>query len=209
MSSQATTDASGHAVTLRDGSQVTVRPMNAVDAPLFAAMYERLSPESKRRRFVVAPPTLSAEDLLYLTDVDHRRHDALVALDPDTGDLIGEARYVLMRDQPGAAEVAALVEERWRGRGLATVMLTELSERARENGIERYIALVSPDNEIVLDALERIGAHHAGSDADQLELEIEIPAEGLPARMRGALQWAAQGQIGLLGAIARRLMVWR
>jgi RimJ/RimL family protein N-acetyltransferase len=175
------------------------------DAPLFAAMYERLSAESRRRRFVVAPPDLSEEDLRYLTDVDQRRHGALIALDPETGELVGEARYVQITDQPGAAEVAALVAEGWRGRGLATAMLTELSERARDNGLDRYVALVSTDNDVVLDALERLGARHTGTDADQLELEIEIPAEGLAARMRGALQWAAQGQVGLLGAIARRL----
>jgi RimJ/RimL family protein N-acetyltransferase len=192
-------------MTLRDGSGVTVRPLDPDDAPLFAAMYERLGPESRRHRFVVAPPDLSDEDLRYLTDLDHRRHDALIALDPETGDMVGEARYVALRGQPGAAEVAALVAEDWRGRGLATVLLTELSRRARENGLERYVALVSPDNDVVLAALERIGARHTGSDADQLELELELPAEGLPARMRGALKWAAQGQLGLLGTITRRL----
>jgi RimJ/RimL family protein N-acetyltransferase len=188
---------------------VTVRPVDSADAPLFSAMYEELSPESRRRRFVVAPASLTDEDLRYLTDIDHRRHDALIAVDPDTGDMVGEARYVLMRDEPGAAEVAALVAEGWRGRGLATALLTELSERARQHGLDRYVALVSPDNHVVLEALERLGARHTGMDADQLELEIEIPAEGLPARMQGALKWAAQGQLGLLGAIARRLMVWR
>jgi RimJ/RimL family protein N-acetyltransferase len=197
------------AKTLRDGSRVTVRPINHADASRFAEMYERLGEESRRHRFVVAPPTLSAEDLRYLTDVDHRRHDALIALDPETGALVGEARYVCLRDQPKAAEVAALVAEDWRGRGLATTLLTELSNRARENGLERYVALVSPDNEIVLDALEGIGARHKGTDGDQVELEIEIPAEGLPARMQGALKWAAQGQLGLVGAIARRLMSLR
>jgi RimJ/RimL family protein N-acetyltransferase len=205
MSSLPTTDASGHAVTLRDNSQVKVRPVSSADAPLFAAMYERLSPASKRRRFVVAPPELTDEDLRYLTEVDQRRHGALVALDPETGELVGEARYVQMRDRPSAAEVAALVAEDWQGRGLATAMLTELSELARENGLDRYVALVSTDNHVVLEALERLGARHTGADGDQLEIEIEIPVEGLPARMRGALKWAAQGQLGLLGAIARRL----
>jgi RimJ/RimL family protein N-acetyltransferase len=190
---------------LRDGSRVTVRPISVGDAPLFAALYERLRPESRRRRFVVAPAILTDEDLRYLTDLDHRRHHALIAIDPESGRLVGEARYVLIRDQPGAAEVAALVDEDWRGRGLATALLTELSKRARENGLERYVALVSPDNEVVIDALEREGARHTGTDADQLELEIEIPAEGLAVRMQGALKWAAQGQLGLLGAIARRL----
>lgn len=196
-------------MTLDDGSRVTVRPMSAEDGASFSAMYERLGPESRRRRFVVAPPSLSEEDLRYLTDIDHRRHDALIALDPDTDELIGEARYVSIRGRPDAAEVAALVSEGWRGRGLATMLLTELSKRAREHGIERYVALVSTDNHIVLEALERLGARHTGTDGDQLELEIELPSEGLPDRMRGALKWAAQGQLGLLGAIARRLMSWR
>jgi RimJ/RimL family protein N-acetyltransferase len=208
MHSQATKKATEQEAVLRDGSRVSIRPIRASDAPLVARAYERLTPESRRRRFIVAPPSLSEEDLRYLTDIDHRRHDALIALDPVTGEAIGEARYVRLLGQPDAAEVAAVVDEDWRGRGLATALLTELTARARANGLERYIALVSADNHIVLEALEKLGARHRNTDGDELELEIDLPGEGMPARLRGALRWAAQGQVGLLGALARRLLPW-
>jgi RimJ/RimL family protein N-acetyltransferase len=208
MSSHTTPETSDAAVVLRDGSRATIRPISLSDAPLVARAYERLSQESRRRRFVVSPPHLSDEDLRHLTDVDHRRHDALIAIDGASGDAVGEARYVSLPGQRGSAEVAALIAEDWRGRGLATALLTELTRRARANGIERYVAVVSVDNHVVLEALERLGARHTGTDGDQLELEIELPTEGMPARMRGALHWAARGQLGLLGAVARRLTPW-
>src|SRR5213078_2200993 len=122
MSSPTANEATERALRLRDGSRVTVRPVRLEDAPLIAGAYGRLSEESRRRRFFVAPPELSDEDLRHLTDIDHRRHEALIALDPAGGEVVGEARYVSLPGRPGTAEVAAVVDEEWRGRGLATAL---------------------------------------------------------------------------------------
>jgi RimJ/RimL family protein N-acetyltransferase len=208
MNSQTTQDASELAVTLRDGSQVLIRPICASDKPLVAAAYERLSPESRRRRFLVTQSRLSDEDLRYLTEVDHRRHEALIALDAQTGEAVGDARYVQLPGQREAAEVAAVVADDWHGRGLATALLTELTQRARAIGLSRYTAVVSADNRAVLDALEGLGARRTGTGGGEVELEIELPSEGLPGRLRGALRWAAEGQLRLLGGLARRLAPW-
>ena len=208
MNSQTTQDASEFAVTLRDGSQVLIRPICASDKPLVAAAYDRLSPESRRRRFLVAPSRLSDEDLRYLTEVDHRRHEALIALDAETGEAVGDARYVRLPGDREAAEVATVVADGWHGRGLATALLTELTDRARANGLSRYTAVVSADNRVVLDALEGLGARRTGTGGDEVELEIELPSEELPGRLRGALRWAAEGQLRLLGGLASRIAPW-
>ena len=205
MDSQAIQEAASLAITLRDGSRVLVRPVRPEDKPLFAAAYERLSPESRRRRFLSPPSRLTTEDLRYFTEVDHRRHEALIALDPDTGDVVGDARYVRLPGERETAEVATFVADDWRRRGIATSLLTELTRRARANGLRRYTALVSADNGVVLEALERFGARHKGMSAGEVELEIDLPSEGLPTRLMGALRWAADGQLRLLGGLARRL----
>jgi RimJ/RimL family protein N-acetyltransferase len=205
MDSQATHGAAGLAVTLRDSSRVLIRPVCPDDMPLFAAAYERLSPEARRRRFLSAPSRLTTEDLRYFTEVDHRRHEALIALDPETGDVVGDARYVRPSGERETAEVATFVADDWRRRGLATALLTELTGRARANGLRRYTALVSADNGVVLEALERLGARRRGTSAGEVELEIDLPSEGIPTRLVGALRWASEGQLRLLGGLARRL----
>jgi RimJ/RimL family protein N-acetyltransferase len=189
---------------LRDGRTIIVRPIEPADAPLLAAAYERLSEESRRRRFVVAPARLSDEDLRYLTDVDGTRHDALVALDPETGDLLGEARYVREVGKTDTAEVAAFVVDDWQNRGIATTLLMELTRRARARGLTRYKAIVAADHRVVLEALAKLGGEPVDAGDGQVELAFDLPAEGFSERLSGALRWAAGGQLRLLGEIARR-----
>ena len=38
--------------------------------------------------------------LRYLTDIDHRDHEAMTALDEETGEGVGVARYVGDRERP-------------------------------------------------------------------------------------------------------------
>jgi RimJ/RimL family protein N-acetyltransferase len=194
-------------VEARDGSRILLRRITPADADSLAQVYERLSPKSRERRFTSAPAHLSTEDLQYLTDVDGRRHDALVALDVETGELVGEARYVRERDRPDIGEVAVLVADEWQRRGIATALLTELTKRARRQGLRRYRALVATDNHVVLEALASRGSEATGTEAGQAMLEFEFPAEGLserlPEPLKAALNWSARGRLRLLGMIAR------
>ncbi|GAC1522951.1 MAG: hypothetical protein NVS2B6_08430 [Thermoleophilaceae bacterium] len=197
-------------VALRDGSTVLVRPIARSDGDLLAVAFRRLSPTSRRRRFLTTADELTSEDISYLTDVDHRRHEALVALDPANGDALGVARYVRVPGDRESAEVAVAVIDEWQNRGIATVLLDRLTERARANGLRRYTALVSTENSVVIEALERIGAARFGlTDEGEIEYGINFPAQGISGRLRGALEAAATGQLDLLTAITRRLTIWR
>jgi RimJ/RimL family protein N-acetyltransferase len=168
---------------------VTIREIHPSDKPLIKAFYDELSDRSRRLRFIVPTNELSDEDLEYLTEVDHRRHEAMVALDGDR--LVGVARYVRAPRDRGSAEVAVVVADDRQGQGIGTTLLDRLTERARENGILRYTALVSDDNDIVIDALERAGAERTAAEEGQIEFAIDVPAEGLGERLRTAMRWIA------------------
>jgi GNAT superfamily N-acetyltransferase len=64
---------------------------------------------------------LSARQLAYLTEVDHRDHEALVAIEPSSRDGLGVARYVRSRENPREAEFAVAVADDWQRRGLGTL----------------------------------------------------------------------------------------
>jgi RimJ/RimL family protein N-acetyltransferase len=167
---------------------VTIRQIEPGDRDLIRAFYDELSDRSRRLRFLVPATTLSDEDLRYLTEVDHKRHEAMVALDGDR--LVGVARYVRAPRDRESAEVAVVVVDDRQGQGIGTTLLDRLTERARENGILRYTALVSEDNDIVIDALERAGAERtATAEQGEIEFAIDVPAEGLGERLRTALRW--------------------
>jgi RimJ/RimL family protein N-acetyltransferase len=168
----------------------TIRPIEPDDKAAVRAFYHELSDRSRRLRFLVPTSEISDEDLAYLTEVDHRRHEALVALDGDR--VVGVARFVRTPGDRESAEVAVVVVDDRQNQGIGTALLDQLTERARENGIVRYTALVSRDNEIVLGALERAGAARTGSTDDgEIEFAVDLPAEGLGERLRASLRGVA------------------
>jgi RimJ/RimL family protein N-acetyltransferase len=192
---------------LRDGSEVVIRELTPRDAPVLAEAFERLSPESRDLRFLGAKPRLSSGDLQYLTDVDGYTHEALGAVDSATGRGVGVARFVRLGPEAPVAEVAVTVVDDWQRRGLATLLLEELNERARAVGIERYTALVSGDNKAVVALLDRIGARVLSADAASatVEYEVDLPAVGLGHSLRAALREAASGHMTLPRRVADAL----
>ena len=190
-------------VELRDGGTIAIRPIEPDDKALLQSMFARLSPGSRRRRFMTEADELSPEDLAYLTEVDHRRHEALVALDPETGELLGVARWFRIPGRREVAELAAAVVDEHQGRGIASALVAAINERARAERIEHYSALVSTDNVQVIEALESHGAVRRDADEpDQVEFEVEVPGEGVGAGLATGLHAAALGQLRLAGAAA-------
>ena len=164
-------------VTLRDGSEVDIRPVRPTDKQLLHDGFARLSAESRYRRFLVPMPRLSERLLRYLTEIDHHDHEALGALAAGSGEPIGIARYVRSEQDGDVAEVAVAVIDDWHGRGVATALLTRLAERAREEGIARFTATCQAGNAEALELVEDLGATRTtATDCSLVEAQVELPA---------------------------------
>ena len=186
------TGADAERARLRDGSEVLVRPIGSEDRERLRAGFERLSERSRYMRFQAPLPVLSDKQLSYLTAVDHHDHEALLALDPETEDGVGVARFVRVNDT--VAECAIVVADDWQGRGVATMLLDRLVDRAREEGVERFTALVMAENSEALRLLERLGDTEERRAGSQVELDIALPAAPEPSpQLRLALAGVARG----------------
>src|SRR5919112_571426 len=131
-------------LTLRDGTCVPVRGIRTEDAPALQRLVGRSSERSINLRFFGPLKALSDESGRHFADVDGEDRFALVALDPrDRGEIVGVVRYE-REGETGAAEYAALVEDRFQGRGLGIGLTRRLIEAARENGIGRLAAMPMP-----------------------------------------------------------------
>ena len=133
---------------------VVTRPVRPEDLAAFERMWARLSEETIYRRFHAPIQRLSLKLRRYLVEVDHRDHDALVAV--AGGEVIAVARYHRCADDPAAAEVAVLVEDAWQGRGLGLRMLRELACLASRRGIHVLTGDVQADNRRMLDLVRSI-----------------------------------------------------
>jgi RimJ/RimL family protein N-acetyltransferase len=182
---------------LRDGSEVVVRPIRSDDRDAIVTAFERLSEQSRYQRFMTAVDELSPSQLEYLTDVDHHDHEALVAFDPTTGDGVAVARFVRLDDDI-TAEAAVTVIDDWQGRGLGTALCNLLAERAREEGIRRFNALLLAGNDQMHDVLASLGpAKVLSREAGTVEVEVDIPPAGIGNHMAGVLRVVAGGTVEL------------
>lgn len=189
-----------HRHVLADGTRVIIRPIEAGDGEKLQAAFERLSPESRYRRFFTAMPRLSEAMLLHLLDVDGVDRVAWAALDADTDGEpgIGVARYFRIADQPDAAEMAVAVVDDYQHRGLGALLLRHLSRTAREQGIQHFVGTVLAQNRPMLDLIEGAGGRYTLDEPGVLRLEIEVPdvdsAEagprpGIFKLLRAAARW--------------------
>lgn len=184
---------------MRDGSSIRIRPIEPEDRPELAAGFERLSPESRFRRFLSPLPRLTEAQLDYLTRVDHHDHEALVALEAEAERGIAVARYV--RIDGDRAEPAVAVADDWQGRGVGTTLLDALSERAYAEGIRCFQATVLATNERALGLLHSLGATSFRRAGTELVVEVPVPEPpGAGPRLLGLLHAAAAG---LLAAVPR------
>jgi RimJ/RimL family protein N-acetyltransferase len=134
-------------VRLRDGTVVQVRPIEPKDAARLVRFHDALSPESVRLRFFTVHPHLSEGETVRFTTVDHHDREALVALVDD--DIIGVGRYERLQGTD-EAEVAFVVGDSWQGRGVGSTLLQGLAERARTQGICRFVAQTLAHNHPML-----------------------------------------------------------
>ncbi len=194
-------------VTLRDGARVTLRQLTRDDRQRLAASFSRLTEEPRYRRFFTTKNELSEADLDYRVDVDHRDHEAIIAIDPETDELVGVARYVRLTEDGEVAEVAVTVADDWQQRGLGRALLDRLTYRARQEGVRCFSALVQNDNRASFGLLTACCNTRQLSDAGKSELLIELPPKrGIGARLARALRAAAAGALVPAQTMAHRAM---
>jgi GNAT superfamily N-acetyltransferase len=143
--------------TLRDGTAVTFRAARPDDAPRYVRAFAGLERESVYTRFFGYREALSEADLAHLAALDFVSEGIVVAtvLREAEEVIVGSGRYVATR--PGCAEVAFVVEEDYRGQGIARRLLGHLAGIARRKGITCFEAYVLPENRPMLAVFSRCG----------------------------------------------------
>lgn len=182
---------------------VRLRPIRPGDKPRLLEAFERLSEESRYRRFFTPMKELSPAALAYLTEVDHHDHEAVVALTRE-GDLVGVARYVRSESDPSQAEAAVTVIDDWQGRGLGRMLLQRLARRARAAGVRQFTALVKVENPAALELLRGLGPVQLAREGSEFRLVIELPQRGMGSQLARALRAAAAGMVTLADSVAHR-----
>ena len=142
---------------MRDGRRVEIRALRPDDRAELLAAIGRTSTQSLFRRFFAAKRGFTDQEIEFFLHVDFINHVALVAVMEEDGRpaIVGGGRYIVL--QPGKAEVAFAVIDRYQGQGIGTALMRRLTEIARAAGLRELIAEILPENIPMLKVFEKSG----------------------------------------------------
>ena len=131
---------------LKDGTEVTLRPIRAEDEECFNDLIQSLSAESMRFRFFEILKEMPHETLTKYCNLDYDRQIALVAeIRQGEKKIIGAGRVIAEPDGK-SGEFAVLVADMWQSKGLGSMLTEHIITIAKNMRLERIFALVMPDN---------------------------------------------------------------
>lgn len=170
---------------LDDGAVVEIRPLERADRQGLAAGAARLSARTRYLRFASPKAHLSERELDWLTDLEHHSREALLAVDPATGEGIAVARFAELPDEPGIVDAAVTVNDSWQNRGLGSYLLSQLIARARQEGHRAMRAMLLAENVASLAMVRHAGFRPRARDGVLLEFELPLAASAPMSRPGG------------------------
>ena len=146
----ATDDLDGPRLVLRDGSVASVRIAGPADRDEVRRFFRGLSRQARHQRFLTAGEPADAVLDQFSAAPDPTSTLTLLASHRiDTNDrIIAVASYAAVTKS--AAEVAFAVDDRFHGKGVATLLLERLAAHAAANGFTRFLATTFADNASML-----------------------------------------------------------
>ncbi len=164
---------------MRGDRELTLRLVRPDDKALMRRGFERLSPESRYRRFFTNKSKLTDDELAYLTEVDGDSHFALGATTTAAdGERVGVAiaRFIRLSDNPTVAEAAIVVSDDWQKCGVGRLLFDRLVAAARERGVEHFRAEVlasnAPARQLLHEATEVVDEQ---ADGDAVIIDMLLP----------------------------------
>mgnify|MGYP001824822288 CR=1 FL=1 len=160
-------------VQLSDGTDIVIRPIRPEDAEIEQAFIRGLSSETRYFRFMSSISELSLEMLVRFTQIDYHNEMALIAVwtNPEGGEQeIGVARYMTNIDKR-SCEFAIVIADEWQGKGIASLLMRNLIEVARDRGLEIMEGRVLSNNARMLDLMARLN-FRISNDPDESGIKL-------------------------------------
>jgi acetyltransferase len=146
-------------LSLRDGSTVTIRPVRPEDAEMQQAFVRNLSDESRYNRYMSSIKQLSQSMLVRFTQLDYDREMALTMIREAADghdEQLAVARFVTDPDNEGC-EFALEVADHWQSHGIGYLLMSDLFDAARHQGLKVMRGEVLASNKGMLKLMRKLG----------------------------------------------------
>jgi acetyltransferase len=141
---------------LLDGQRVTVRPLKPEDAALYPDFFAEVTAEDRRLRFFGPIAEISDAMIERFTHYDPAKAMAFIAIDDNTGKMLGVVR---LHDDPDGkgGEFAVIVRSVLKGHGLGYLLMKHILDYAKSKGLETVHGEVLTENTTMLRMAEELG----------------------------------------------------
>jgi len=149
------------------GETITIRPIRMTDIEMEADFIRRLSPQSRRYRFLGGVRELPVSEIARLCDVDGKRSMAFVAtIRRDSQEIeIGVGRYS-PNSRSDVREIAVTIADEWQHKGLGLMLMQKLIESARANGVKQLYSIELADNSAMRALAKDLGMSASCDEGD-------------------------------------------
>lgn len=151
---------------------LVVRPIRPEDERLYETFARHLKPDDIRLRFFAPKASLSHRFVARLTQIDYAREIAFVAIAPN-GELLGVSRFAADPDFE-TAEYAVLVRSDLKGKGLGGLLMHQLLDYAKANGLKRIVGSVLAENTTMLAMCRQLGFSISADPEDLTVRHVEL-----------------------------------
>ena len=167
--------------TMKNGDQVTIRPIRAEDEMMMRGFHASLSDKTVYMRYL-SPMMLSTrithERLARMTHNDYDREIALVVDGREQGEraIFGVARLSKLRGTDEDARFTMLISDRYQGLGLGKELMKRIIQIGRNEKIKNIIAMMSPDNLTMQELCRAVGftSFEIEPDTNMLKAQITL-----------------------------------
>lgn len=173
-----------------DGLDVLVRPVRPEDEELYLKFFKHVGENDLRLRFFAPVKEFSHTFIARMTQIDYARAMVFIAIDENTGEMLGGVRIHSDANYE-KGEYAVLVRSDLKGRGLGWVLMLQMLEYARTEGLKMVEGQVLRDNTTMLKMCTELGfrTEHDPDDPGVCRVVLDLAEQ---ARVAAAVASAAE-----------------
>jgi acetyltransferase len=165
----------------KDDKPIIIRPVRPEDEPLMVKFHETLSDRSVYLRYMqplLLSERVAHERLARICHGDYDREITLVAIrtEESTGEqfIYGAGRLSKLHGED-AARFTVLISDCCQGLGIGSELVRRLIHVSREEKLRQIEALISPDNQVMLNLVEKLGFRlEKGQDGDLVRAVMDL-----------------------------------
>ena len=173
-----------------DGTALAMRPIHERDGTSVANALQKLSPETRRLRFLSAVNKIPDAFVPGLTEADPKRQYVVIVVRPDGSDEITIAGgRIVATDDLAIWEFALLVGDAWQAKGVGKRLLTALIEEAERRSVQRLVGNISVENRPMLNLARKNGFSIARDTGDRSTC---IATLNIASRAKATNSWLAR-----------------